>query len=333
MATRDLSKQFINIRTRAKSDPTARRRTPEDYEQEVDIESIRSRLSPGWGAKIEKAEKDMAAIKKGMAELTGLHTKRLMGNSDFDTDEAKQEREIDLKTMEITEHFRHAEGLLKQFAKQGDEQKLSDAEYKVRKNLQSGMAKRLQTLSGKFRATQKEYMNRVQKQKAGTDGGAAYDLLSKDPRLVESLDQGFNQQQIGLVSDMEELVNQRDEEINKIAKSVEELATIFKELSVLIIDQGTILDRIDYNMDQAVEHTKEGTEQLVKAETNQKNALPFRCIVVLVLLIACMVGVIIWQHMPKSSSNSSSSDSGSSSNSNSGGSSSGSSGSSSSGKY
>jgi syntaxin 16 len=30
-----------------------------------------------------------------------------------------------------------------------------------------------------------------------------------------------------------------------------ELAVIFKELSTLVIEQGTILDRIDFNIEQA----------------------------------------------------------------------------------
>ena len=301
MASRDLTKQFINIRTKARSDLGTRRRRPDDYEQDVDIEAMKQALPPAWAGKISRAEQSMVAIKTGMKDLSTLHTKRLMGNSDFDTDEAKQEREIDLKTQDITQHFRQAEAMLKQFAKQGDETKLSDSEYKVRKNVQSGLAKRLQTLSGRFRAAQKEYMTRVQKQKTGTDGGAAYDILSKDPKLVESVDHGFNQSQMNAVSNMEELVNQRDEEITKIARSVEELATIFKELSVLIIDQGTILDRIDYNMDQAVEHAKEGNTQLVKAETNQKNSLPMRCICALFILIAIVVGIAIWKFTPNSS--------------------------------
>jgi syntaxin 16 len=48
----------------------------------------------------------------------------------------------------------------------------------------------------------------------------------------------------------------RDTEIQRIAESIEELANIMKHLAGLVIDQGTILDRIDYNMDAAVEHTK-----------------------------------------------------------------------------
>ena len=94
-------------------------------------------------------------------------------------------------------------------------------------------------------------------------------------------------------------VNRRDEEITKIAKSIEELAAIFKELAVLVIDQGTILDRIDYNMENAVEHAREGVKQLHKAEESQKANLAIKCIVILVILIAIMIGVLVWKHSGK----------------------------------
>ena len=55
-------------------------------------------------------------------------------------------------------------------------------------------------------------------------------------------------------------VDQRGTEIASIAKSIEELAQIFKELAALVIDQGTILDRIDYNMETAVEHVEKGKD-------------------------------------------------------------------------
>jgi syntaxin 16 len=93
-----------------------------------------------------------------------------------------------------------------------------------------------------------------------------------------------------------QLVNQRDQEITHIAKSIEELAQIFKELAVLVIDQGTILDRIDYNMETAVEHAKEGVKQLEKAEEHQKNSVANKCIFVLILLIGIMVIVLIAKH-------------------------------------
>lgn len=91
-------------------------------------------------------------------------------------------------------------------------------------------------------------------------------------------------------------MNERDEEIIRIAKSIEELATIFKELAVLVIDQGTILDRIDFNMEQVLDNTTQGIKQLEKAEEHQKNALPFRCIIALVILIIIMVSALIYKY-------------------------------------
>jgi|TARA_B110000971_G_scaffold205206_1_gene227431 syntaxin 16 len=69
-----------------------------------------------------------------------------------------------------------------------------------------------------------------------------------------------------------------------------------QELAVLVIDQGTILDRIDFNMEQVVEHTKEGIKQLEKAEAHQKSARPAKCIACLLVLIAVMLLILIMKH-------------------------------------
>jgi len=42
-----------------------------------------------------------------------------------------------------------------------------------------------------------------------------------------------------------------------------------------------------------VEHTRSGIQQLEKAEEHQKNALPLKCIAVLVLLIIIMLAVLV----------------------------------------
>ncbi len=68
---------------------------------------------------------------------------------------------------------------------------------------------------------------------------------------------------------------------------------------MLVIDQGTILDRIDYNMENAVENVKQGIVHLEKAEENQKNAMSVKCIILLVLLIIIMIGILAWKHSGK----------------------------------
>ena len=97
------------------------------------------------------------------------------------------------------------------------------------------------------------------------------------------------------------MVDQRESEITRIAKSIEEVVQIFKELAVLVINQGTILDRIDYNM----EHADEGKDDIViiVEPPHQKIALPMRCIIALVVLIAIMLIVLVAKNSPQKSSN------------------------------
>ncbi|RYH03686.1 hypothetical protein EON65_47215 [archaeon] len=235
-----------------------------------------------------------------MNELNNLHKKRL--KVDFETDETQQEREIDAKTREITEVFHHAENLLKRFGKQSEAPGLTGEERAVRKNMQMSMAKKLQGLSMSFRSTQKQYMTQLQDQKNG-GGAPSLDFLNETKKPAAEaggfVDQGFQGVQMNVLEDIEDIVNQRDEEITRIAKSIEELAQIFRELAVLVIDQGTILDRIDYNMENAVEHAKEGLKQLNEAETHQKNAMSTKCIIVLVILIIIFMSILIWKHDSK----------------------------------
>lgn len=49
---------------------------------------------------------------------------------------------------------------------------------------------------------------------------------------------------------MDLFAQERDREVRNILQSINDLAQIMKDLSVLVIDQGTIVDRIDYNMEQ-----------------------------------------------------------------------------------
>lgn len=46
-----------------------------------------------------------------------------------------------------------------------------------------------------------------------------------------------------------------NKEIEKLAKSMQDLAVLFKELSSLVVEQGTIVDRIDYNVEVALTST------------------------------------------------------------------------------
>ena len=60
------------------------------------------------------------------------------------------------------------------------------------------------------------------------------------------------------------IITKREQEIETIAKSIQEIALLFKDLQMMVIDQGTVLDRIDYNIEQVGMHTKDGMKELEK---------------------------------------------------------------------
>ena len=62
----------------------------------------------------------------------------------------------------------------------------------------------------------------------------------------------------------EAAIDQREREVNQIAKSIHQLAEIFRDLQTLVIDQGSILDRIDYNIEQTNLQVKEAVVELDK---------------------------------------------------------------------
>jgi syntaxin 16 len=165
------------------------------------------------------------------------------------------------------------------------------------------LAKRLQELSVTFRQSQRKYLSEVQVQKSGglvsgntSKFGIDFDAANNGGEFFT--DQ-HNQQSITIVDDLTAAVHSRDQEIAKIAQSIEELGSIFKELAVLVIDQGTILDRIDYNMEAVVEHTKTGINQLDKAEKRQRNARPLRCIICLSITVFVLMFILVLKHRPR----------------------------------
>lgn len=152
-----------------------------------------------------------------------------------------------------------------------------------------------------FRQSQRKYLAEVQAQKSGGlvpggDSKFGIDLDSTGDGAGGGSGEFFTTQQVAMVDDLTMAVQSRDQEIQKIAQSIEELGQIFKELAVLVIDQGTILDRIDYNMEAVVEHTKTGIKQLEKAEKHQKSARPLRCIVCLSMTIFILLVILVLKH-------------------------------------
>ena len=91
-----------------------------------------------------------------------------------------------------------------------------------------------------------------------------------------------------------QLLASREREILKLAMGILEISTIFKEMENLVVDQGSMLDRIDYNIARTAEDLKSSDKELIRALGYQKRTTKCKiifllCLVVLALFILVVV--------------------------------------------
>merc|ERR1712154_345962 len=108
---------------------------------------------------------------------------------------------------------------------------------------------------------------------------------------------GFDDEQLQRLEQMEMNATDRTQEILNIAKSVHELATLFQELSVLVVEQGSLLDRIDYNVEQTLENLSKAKVHIDKANKHQKRSRTALCIIVLIMLIIVAGFILVLRHL------------------------------------
>ena len=200
--------------------------------------------------------------------------------------EAEKDREIEIETNELTRTFNAAAKRLSRLGKHAES--AADAnENKVVKNIMHASARRLNELSLDFRKRQKQYLGARKRLLDGSGFGSILGAAEGGGGAGER-DEGFTDAQMSELATAETEVDERMQEIQRIAKSVEDLAVLFKELNTLVVDQGTILDRIDYNMETAVQHVKKGLVEIETADDYSKKARPTKCMLVLMVLIVIM---------------------------------------------
>jgi len=253
-----------------------------------------------WVVLVDDMNRDIANIKIKIADLAASHGKALLPGFG---DEEDQDEQIASTVGDVSRLFKDCEQRLKQMdsaATAGGDDK------KVRDNIKRRVAQQLQDLGGEFRRGHKAYLAKLKGQSieeyrpdlslnegpsaSGPSGGGFFD---DEPACAGGEDPRFSAAQTLQLVMAERMTEEREKAITQVAESVGELAEIFKEIQVLVIDQGTILDRIDYNIEQAATRVDHAVTELHKANEYQKKSRTMMCIYILLLLCAFMVIILV----------------------------------------
>ncbi|XP_051145569.1 syntaxin-43-like isoform X2 [Andrographis paniculata] len=245
-------------------------------------------LPPAWVDVSEEISANIQRVRGKMAELAKAHAKALMPSFG---DGKEDQRRIEALTQQITDLLKKSERGLQRFSSSG----ISE-DSNIRKNVQRSLATDLQTLSMELRKKQSTYLKRLRQQKEGPDGiDLEMNLNGSSSKREDDEfdDMGFNDHQMAKLKKSEAFTAEREKEIQQVVDSVNELAQIMKDLSVLVIDQGTIVDRIDHNITNVGASVEEGLKQLQKAERSQKQGGMVMCATVLIIMCFVMLVLLV----------------------------------------
>lgn len=301
--TRNLTSQFIKLRNDAK-----RARGPIVQEDKATAKLLGAALdgasdvelgevivpgtTPSWVLKSEKIKVEMGMLRDRINKLKEHHAKALLVT--FGSDGGSQSH-VDVLTKEVQSTFKRLDADIRQIGKQdavGEDQK-------VRKQVQGQLAQALFKLSVEFRKEETRFLNKMETQK-GFELGSSIGLIEDDSGgsgLKAEIDPGFTDVQLQAVAQAETRVAERDEEIRRIVETITELAQIMRDLSTLVVEQGTMLDRIDYNIQETAVKVEQGVKELVQAEKTQKQGRALLCIMALCVMIVIMLIIVIVRHV------------------------------------
>ncbi|EJD42717.1 t-SNARE [Auricularia subglabra TFB-10046 SS5] len=255
-----------------------------------------AQLPPEWVDVSDRVAQLLADAESKIARLEKLHAKHVLPGF---ADRSQEERDIDALTSAITRDFRHASKLVHQIqtAPSASTYPPHRSEDTAAKNVQRALAARVQDASTAFRKKQRVYMDKLAGHAtknqdllvaSGLRGdAAAQSRLSVEEDLHES--QSLQQLQ------HDPALATRNAEIAHLAQSIAGLAELFKDLSSLVVEQGTILDSVEYNIEQAAVELDHANAELKVAQRYQRNTGRRSCIFLLILLIVGTILVIIFK--------------------------------------
>jgi syntaxin 16 len=203
----------------------------------------------------------------------------------FDDQENKKlNKSIKEISTEMTQELKQCQNILKEIIDDKDDlndinnfSELNITNAQIKQNMKQNLITKLNDFTKKFKLNQELYNNKFQ------DFVIDEEMANKSFSIRKNEEKNSND----FLSTQEnnDQLQRRDEDLTNLLKSVNELAQIFKDMQTLVMEQGTILDRIDYNIDIASSNISKGKKNITKADKHMKNNCFRNVIIILIVII------------------------------------------------
>jgi len=249
-------------------------------------------VAPPWASRVEGLNYQISRVERKVEELDILHKKHL-SRPNFD-EEATEERSIQKITQETTSMFSTCQRQLKQLQMSSHE--CEGREGLILRNIVINLVNRLQEITGKFRVSQGEYLRKIKaREERSQQYFSSFQGEDDDDGLlvVEPSLSGLTQQDIVMIDQNNKYLRKREEEISHIVESIQDLNSIFRDLAQMVSEQGEMVDRIDYNIENASIKVQSGLKELQLAEKYQSKNRKMKCILLLTAVFIILLFLLI----------------------------------------
>jgi len=252
-------------------------------------DSVAISVPPVWEGVQNDIQGFLDAVRQKIGKLQQLQAAQFL--VEIEDSPVQEQQRVEVATAEVSRLLGEVQKRVQQMGVLA--KRATGEEAAIIHNLQTAYAQQLTELTQTFRSAQRNYLTSIRKRDAKFRD--SFTVSSGNPDEDDSFldyeDKGFTDDQMAHMQATERDVSIRDKQIRKIYRSIVELNEMTKDLAMLIVDQGTILDRIDYNIENAQYETEQAVQELVQAEKHQKKARTKLCVII--LLIAVIIAVII----------------------------------------
>ena len=172
-------------------------------------------------------------------------------------------------------------------------------QYQIKENMNQNIVSEFFVFSKKFKLNQELYNKKCEELviEDDEDEKEAYNTYEMNEiSTTNSEDNNMQRQNTDQNFLMKEepdyLLQERDHELDNIVKGVNNLHEMFKDMNILVNEQGTILDRIDYNIDLGFDNVDKAKKTINKANESRKGSC-FRNVILFLMVFIFVESVMI----------------------------------------
>lgn len=207
----------------------------------------------------------------------------------------KKDNEMDQMCLEISKRFNRLHSLVNQIKNIPKDGSMKE---RVISNILQWEYHIINRLSYRFRDVQRTCLNKLREYDDYMikldDTGDPFGISPNhnDINLLDNFDLPSTEfpaqssmQKVQFLQTDNKFLQMREQEVTNIMKSMEELNQVFNSINTAVINQGSLLDRIDYNIENVEMSVEQGVIELSKAERSVRRSRKMKCVIIITLSI------------------------------------------------